>query len=702
MKGPQGEAKITSRHLERRAIVYLRQSSERQVHANLESQRLQYALQTRARELGWTQVQVIDTDLGSSASIGASTRAGFQDLIASVALGEVGIVFSREVSRLSRTDKDWCQLQEVCQVFGTLLGDDERVYDLGSIDDLLVLGIKGTMSVVELNVLRLRLLAGMQEKAKRGELIRTLPSGYVRDGTGKVVFDPDERVREAIGLIFRKFREAGSIRQTYLWFHSQGIELPVNKPRGDRVSPVWKLPSHSFITGVLHNPFYAGAYVWGQRPMETKWVEGRLTRRQEGTSRPPQECEVFIRDHHDEYIDWETYEENLRRMRGNNLRDGMDEGVAAVRSGHGLLSGLLRCGHCGRKLHVRYWGRSGTAARYACIGDYDAGGSYCLAFGGSTVDKRFSQEILQVLSPLGMEASLQAIDQLTERDTDREQALRLQLRGLEYQTQRAREQYDAVDPRHRLVAQELERRWEETLAETEVSKARLAEMDRERETVLNEGEREEILALGARFDEVWHAAECPVELKKQIVRTVVEEVIVETDDEEKELTFTIHWKGGTHTRFEMPKPRSGVGRKTSMEDLQVIRQLAIRYGDDEIARVLTKLGRLTATGKRWNESRVRATRKTHQIPGQSRSQPDPEILTLAGAAKYAGVSDTTIRRLVEAGILENQQQVPWAPWEIRKADLDSNPVRGILTELQSTGHLRLDRDRSSAQGALFE
>ena len=701
MRGHPGESKITPGHLARKAIVYLRQSSERQVQVNLESQRLQYALQARARELGWTQVQILDTDLGSSASIGAAARAGFQELIASVALGEVGIVLSREVSRLSRTDKDWCQLQEVCQVFGTLLGDDERIYDLNTIDDQLVLGIKGTMSVVELKVLRMRLLAGMREKAKRGELIRMLPPGYVRDGTGKVVLDPDERIREAIGLVFRKFREMGSVRQTYLWFHSQGIDLPVNKPREDRVSPVWKLPSHSFITGILHSPFYAGAYVYGQRPTKIRLLEGRLVRGQEGSSRPPEECQVFLREHHDGYIDWETYQENLRRMRGNSMRSGMEESVAAVRSGHGLLSGLLRCGHCGRKLHIRYWGKSGTAARYACPGDYDAGGRYCLAFGGRTVDKRFAREILEVLSPLGMEASLRAIDQLSEGNTDREQALRRQLQESEYETQRAREQYDAVDPRHRLVARELERRWEEKLTKTEALRTLLSELARKREPALTAGEREEILALGGRFEEVWHAADCPVELKKKIVRTIVEEVIVQADDQGQALTFTIHWKGGTHTRFEMPKPASGIGRKTLLEDLEVIRELAARYGDDEIARVLTKLGRHTATGRRWNESRVRATRKSYRIEGGSRARRDAEVLSLNGAAKYAGVSDTTIRRLVDAGILENRQRIPWAPWEISKADLDSSPVREILSELLATGQLRLERDRSGAQGALF-
>ncbi|RPH74877.1 hypothetical protein EHM76_02745, partial [bacterium] len=475
-----------------------------------------------------------------------------------------------------------------------------------------------------------------------------------------------------------------SIRQTHLWFHAQSVELPVNKPGESRDSLVWKLPSSSFISGVLHNPFYAGAYVYGRRPMQTRLSEGRLVRCQKGSDRPPEECPVFLRDHHVGYIDWETHQENLRQMRGNNLQNGTDESVTAVRSGHGLLSGLLRCGHCGRRLHVRYWGRNGTAARYVCPGDYDSGGSYCLAFGGRTVDKRFGEEIVGVLSPLGMEASLKAIDRLSVGDRELQQALRRQLQELEWETRRAREQYDAVDPRHRLVACELERRWEEKLGQTEALGALLAGLGGSCEAALTAAEREEILALGGRFEEVWSAASCPVELKKRIVRTVVEEIIVKATDEGGKLLFTIHWKGGTHTRFEMQKPASGVGRKTLMEDLAVIRELAPRYGDDEIARVLTKLGRRTGTGRRWNESRVRAARKSYRIDGQSRSSREADLLSLAGAAKHAGVSDTAIRRLVDAGLLQNRQRIPWAPWEIFKADLESGPVRDALTGLRST------------------
>jgi len=279
--------------LDRKAIVYLRQSTEKQVKDNQESQRLQYALTDRARDLGFKRVEVIDIDLGSSASLGAARREGFDRLIASVAVGEVGIVLSREASRLSRTDKDWCRLLEVCQVFGTLIGDAENIYDLSLMDDQLILGIKGTMSVVELNILRMRLLAGMEEKARRGEFARTLPPGYIYDGGGKVVKDPDKRVREAMEMVFRKFRGIRSIRQTFMWFRSEGLELPVNKSYGNGIKIVWQLPTKCFITDVLKNPYYAGAYVWGRRQTEKVVVDGKIQKRQ-GKMLRPEECKVLI------------------------------------------------------------------------------------------------------------------------------------------------------------------------------------------------------------------------------------------------------------------------------------------------------------------------------------------------------------------------------------------------------------------------
>lgn len=693
-------SKISPEHLKRTAVVYLRQSSERQVRQNTESRRLQYALADRARELGWRQVEVIDEDLGSSAGLGAARREGFDRIIASVARAEVGIVFSREVSRLSRTDKDWCRLLEVCQIFGSLIGDAEQIYDLSLLDDQLILGIKGTMSVVELKVLQMRLIAGMEEKARRGELMRLPPPGYVKDEAGKTLKkDPDKRVQEAIRMVFGKFRELWSIRQTFLWFQTEGIELPVNKSVGGKLRIIWQLPTYALIKGVLTSACYAGAYLYGRRQTEKVIKDGKVVSRVAGYLQPEQ-CKVFIPDHHEGYIDWATFEENRKMISANSLKLEKDESVTAIRGGQGILVGILRCGRCGRMLHVRYWGKSGTAARYACKGDYDAGGKYCLAFGGSTVDRRFSEEMLKVVSPLGVRAGLEAIKRLHSKNNDRGSAVERQIQQVQYEARRAFEQYNEVDPRNRLVAEELERRWNEKLEQLERLQLSMSEIAKEEKPV-SEKDRGRILKMGENFREVWESEHCSAETKKKIIRTVVEEVIVDMNDSGDMLHFIIHWKGGCHTDFEMEKPRSGVGQKTSLEDLEIIRRMSVRYGDDEIARVLTKLGRRTVRGKRWNEQRVYWIRRRYSISGQKRSKPDPEVLTLARSAKYSGVSKSAIKRLVSSGILEKKQAAPWAPWEIKRSDLEAEPVRQILEKLRQTGKLVLKGDDPPAQKLLF-
>ena len=693
----QRHPKITPEHLRLKAIVYLRQSSPKQVDQNLESQRLQYAMAERAKQLGFTQIETIDCDLGKSASLGAADRLGFDYIISSVAQGEVGMVLGREVSRLSRNNKDWCHLLEVCQIFHTLIADEDHVYDLDLIDDQLMLGIKGTMSVVELKVLKMRLLRGQEEKARRGEMLKRLPAGYERDMDGHAVITADTRVREAIALVFKKFRELRTIRQAFQWFRDHDVPLPVNPARGGN-RLVWQIPTQAFVRDVLVNPFYAGAYVWGRRPVETVFVDGKLKKRQ-GSLRRPQDCRVFIPDHHEGYITWETYEQNQTTIRGNNMHLETSESMAAVREGSGLLTGLLRCGHCGRKLHVRYWGGRGTNARYLCRGDFDSGGEYCLGFGGDRVDRRIAEEVLQVISPLGVEASLQTINRLTDDEDDRRQLLSRRLEQAEYDAQRAFEQYNEVDPRNRLVADELERRWNTKLEEVAQIKSDLTEFANQR-PLLTDADHERIRALGENFADVWNDKDCPGKLKKQIARTVIEEVIA-SDIDQSTLRFVIHWKGGVHTELTMARPKSSAAQQTSMESLEIIRKMAVRYGDDQIASVLNRLGHRTGKGLRWNQTRVKTARRNHGIAGQKRAEDDPEILSLSAAARYCQVSNKSIERLVERGVLPMQQVAPRAPWEIRRADLDAEPVKSILARLRNTGKLMIEGGDSADQLQLF-
>jgi DNA invertase Pin-like site-specific DNA recombinase len=694
-----GDQKLQPHHLARKAVVYLRQSSMEQVKNNLESQRLQYALADRARALGFQQTEIIDVDLGYSAAAGARTREGFERLLAMVALNEVGLVMSRELSRLSRTDKDFCRLLEVCQLFDTLIGDEQCLYNMSSLDDALVLGIKGTLSVVELRVLRMRLDEGKRNKARRGELYGLLPPGYVLGGGEKPVKDPDARVREAIELVFTKFREVRTIRQTMLWFRSNRVELPTNKPRGGQYRVVFQLPSLSLIRAVLENPFYAGAYVWGRRPMKAVW-EGGVVKKRQSAELPLDEVAVFLKEHHEGYVDWASYEENQRVIRQNLMRAEPVASVGAVRGGEGLLAGLLRCGRCGRKVYVRYAGKSGTGAQYVCSGTFNAGGKYCLSFGGKRTDLRFSEEVLRALSPLGLKASVEAAAELGRGDEKKEKALGRQVEQLDYEARRAFEQYNEVDPRNRLVATELERRWNEKLKELESARGELTTLV-SRRPVVTDQQREELLSLGERFDAVWNHAACPVQLKKRIVRTIVEEVVVDEVSKGK-LKFIVHWKGGRHTSFELARQSAGAAQKTAAEDVEIIRKMAARYGDDDIARVLNKLGRRTGKGMAWSQVGVKTARRLYNIAGHVRTVEDPDVLSFNGAARHLAVSPTTIKRMVGAGVLAMSQAAPFAPWEIQRSALDSTPVRRVVAQLKKTGRLELPGEAPEMQQKLFQ
>ncbi len=692
--------KIAPEHLQRKAVVYLRQSSPRQVRENLESQRLQYGLLDRARELGWGEIEPLDTDLGQSASLGSARRDGFDRLTAAVARGEVGIIMARELTRLSRTDKDWCQLMEVCQIFNTLLGDDEHIYDLATQNDVLLLGIKATLSVVEINVLKKRMQDGREEKARRGELARLLPPGYVVGPDGKVVKDPDLRIQEAVGSVFRVFRDTWSVRQTFKWFRDHEMDLPVNKHRGTQWHRVWQAPSQSLVRNMLSNAFYAGAYTYGQRVLETVLVDGRLKKRV-GRFRKPHECRVFLRDHHEGYIDWDTYEENQRMIQRNAVREGGGDTRAAIRGGRGLLTGLLRCGRCGRRLYVSYDRRGGESLRYLCKGVYDQGGKYCLGFGGVMLDRRVSEEVLRVISPLGIAASLEALDAFDAARQEQRRSLAQHLQQLEYEARRAGEQYDEVDARNRLVAGELEGRWNQKLDEVQRLKEEVDRVERETQT-LSETDREKVLHMGRDFARVWNSPHCPVELKKKIARTVVEEIIADQDRSTGRLSLVIHWKGGTHTSLEVKMPPPGAEQKTAAEDLEIVRRMAPRYGDDQIAAVLNRLGRKTGKGRRWNRVSVRTARRNYSIDGTGARLADPNVLNMEQAAKKCGVCTATIRKLVALGILTKEQVAPFAPWELRRAELESEPVRMILETLRTTGKLILDGGVSSRQGKLFQ
>jgi excisionase family DNA binding protein len=667
--------KITPDHLTRSAYVYVRQSTPDQLANNPESRRRQYALADRARALGWENVIVIDDDLGRSG--GGTARPGFERLLAAICTGSAGAVLAIEASRLARNGRDWHTLLEFSTLVSSLIIDEDGVYDPKLINDRLLLGMKGTFSELELSILRQRSQEALRLKAARGDLHTSVATGYVRSADDRLEIDPDKRVREALHLAFRKFAEFGSVRQVSMWLCDEGLKMPivVYGPRGRMVE--WQLPRYDTIHRLLTNPIYAGAYAYGRTGSKVRMEAGRklITR---SVRRAQQEWEVLIRDHHEAYISWEEYESNQRIINGNaNMKGGMVPG--SVRNGGGLLVGLLRCGHCGRKLKVHHNGLRGVA-RYLCNdADVNHGRrTKCIAFGNVRIDAAVSTEVLALIAPLGLEAALEAI---ADRERDGSQRLRqieLALEQGRYEAARSHRQYDAVDPDNRLVAGDLERRWNERLAEVARLEEELRLVREDLPAALTETERAQILALGTDVARLWNHPTASVTTRKRILRTVLEEIIVTVKP--GVLHVILHWKGGDHTMLEVAKNRSGQHRwKTNATTEQLIRDLARLLPDGSIASILNRLGVRTAKGHTWTQQRVCVFRNDHSIAlYRDGERAERGELILHEASKRLGVSKMTVVRLIKHNVLPAKQSCVGAPYVIREIDLDLQEVRRAL------------------------
>lgn len=690
--------KITSDHLRRRAVVYVRQSSTTQVERNRESTARQYQLAERAVTLGWArdQVSVIDEDLGISGS-GLTERTGFTRMTAEVALGEVGIVLGLEVSRLARNNADWYRLLDLCGVTHTLIGDADGIYHPGLFNDRLVLGLKGTMSEAELHVLRARLLGGIRNKAARGELHRGLPVGLVRgEADGEVLLHPDESVRAAIRAVFERFAEMGSARRVWLWFRSQGLRFPLHSNTLQDVR--WVAPTYTKIHQVLTNPFYAGVYVYG-RTQQTCYLDdsGRLRKRLK--ARPRSEWPVFIRDHHEGFIDWETFETNQKRL-AQNIRPRPHESGGAVREGMALLQGIATCGHCGRRLAVHYSGRF-SAPGYHCAGKniVNGRGEYCLNVGGVQIDAAVAAAFLAALAPAGLTASLQATEQL---EADHETTLAQFKRDIErarYGAQRAERRYRAVDPENRLVARGLEAEWEGALQELKAAEAELAQREHSRPRPLTREERDSILKLGKDLERVWSAPTTSDRDRKELLRALLEDVTLSVEREKSNAHLTLRWRGGLLSEIDVPLLRSHPAPIRTAEDtIELLRRLASHYSDAVIAGVLNRQGRKTATGLSFTANRVSSLRTHWNIPC---FEPGPqtsegECMTIERAAQTLGVAPSTLHRWLNDGLIAGEQITPGAPWRIRLTDelrarFVENAPEGYVTMLKATHLLGVSR-----------
>jgi DNA invertase Pin-like site-specific DNA recombinase len=661
--------KIRPTHLARKAILYVRQSSAYQVTHNLESQRLQYAMRHRLEQLGWGDIDVVDEDLGRSAA-GLVTRSGFERMVADVCLGKVGAVAAREVSRFARNSREWQHLVEMCRVVDTVLIDQDTIYAPRVSNDRLLLGLKGSLNEYELDLLRQRSVEARRQKAMRGELLIVSPVGYVK-GERRLEKDPDRRVQDAIDLVFRKLLELGSVRQTLLWFHEHGLELPVI----NREQVRWRRPSYGMVYSMLTNPTYGGAYAYGKTEQVTTYADGEP--RQTIRRKPRAHWLAFIPEAHEGYVSWEQFERVQVAIAQNTLGRGH---VGAAQRGAALLAGLLHCRRCGHKLLVGYTGNGHDVLRYHCRrGWLDNGEPRCIGFAGLVVDQAVSKEILRVVQPAAIEAARLADAEQSHQLDDVAAALQRDLQAAHYNAQRAQKQFDQVDPENRLVADELERRWNQALSRVRDVEAQIERHQRGHDRAPAPS-AQELHKLAEDLEAVWSDPETDARLKKRILRTLIRDIIVDIDDQAAEVVVVIHWKGGVHTELRLPRRRRGQNAThTSREAVDAVRVLARLCTDRSIASFLNRNAIRTGRGNRWTQERVTALRSHHGIeryvPEQRAEQP---WLNLTEAARALGVSARTLRIAAEQAEILAEHPLPDGPWVFTRTALTTAAASGFL------------------------
>jgi len=655
--------------LKRKAVVYVRQSTQTQVQMNVESKRRQYDLVQEAKRRGFRDVEVIDDDLGRSAS-GMVARPGFERLVALLCAGEVGAVLCADASRLARNGRDWHHLLELCGLVEARVIDLDGVYDPCRANDRLLLGMKGSISEFELNVLRTRMLDAKRQKAHRGELRISVPIGYIWHREVGLGIDPNLQLQEVIRLIFQRFRELGSARQVLLSLQAQQVHFP--RPSDGRTLTHfdWILVRYRNVISVLKNPFYAGAYVYGKSGKQMAIVEGRA-RKSYKHPKPFEEWDVLLREHHEGYIDWAEFERNQKQLSANAYSKAGD--VKSSRGGRALLAGLLACARCGRRLSVAYTGRIPRAV-YRC--DRFDIPPRCMSFGGSRIDAAIGNELLRVVEPLAIEAAQQAEHMQMDTLNEQRRIVELELQQAQYEATLAERRYAACDPDNRLIAAQLEKNWEAALRRVQACQTRLETAG----APMAEAAPPDFVKLAENLQAAWNAPGVTMRMRQQLVRALIVDIVADVDEAAREVILTIHWHGGQHSQLRIRKPRTGEhGCSTSDEALAVVRSMASRWSDQDIAASLNRMGLRTGQGKTWTAHRVSSIRRVRDIHAYKSAEKEGEWLTMFEAAKLLGVTSHAIRRLINDRVLPAEQVMPDAPWQIRASDLRSEVVTSALT-----------------------
>jgi DNA invertase Pin-like site-specific DNA recombinase len=644
------QGKVTADHLRRLAYLYVRQSSLHQVHDHRESTARQYDLKRRAQALGWSaeQLVVIDEDLGLSGASSAE-RSGFQRLVADVGLGRAGLVMGLEVSRLARNSTDWHRLLEICALSETLILDEDGIYDPSNFNDRLLLGLKGTMSEAELHMLRARLLGGQLNKARRGELWMNPPIGYIYDTGGeRLVLDPDEQIQAAVRVLFETFRRTGSAGRVVHHFTTEGILWPRRIRTGARAGDIVFSPlERSRVLNVLHNPRYAGAFVYGRTRQRKIAVGGQCRYRR----LPREEWKVFLPAAHPGYISWEQYEANQAILYANARAYGYDRRRSPAREGVALLQGLVLCGRCGDRMTVRYRIRRGhPVPDYLCQRrGIESAQLPCQTIPGTGLDEAVSRMILEAVSPASLEVALEVFEELRARKAEVQRLHRAQVQRAREEAQIAQRQFMMVRPENRLVADNLERLWNEKLTElakTEEDYARVMKAD---DSQISPEAKQRIYALASDLPKLWNDARTPARERKRVLRLLIEDVALRRDDA---IHIHIRWKGGATTSLEHPLPlRAPDLRRTPAMVVEQVRALATERSDQQIAQTLNARWLRTGTGKPFTRLIVRQIRAAYGIPGLADHLRQSGWLTVTEMAAQLQIHYCTAKRFALEGVL---------------------------------------------------
>lgn len=687
--------KVKLSHLERIAFLYLRQSSPQQLIDHQESRRVQLGLKETLHQLGFPRVEVVDTDLGKSAS-GYANRPGFLYIVNNVCLGRGGAIAGWEASRLARSNLEWQKLIRFCQITETLVIDESGVYDPTNIDDIAMLGMKATMAEHELNMLTKRARAGVLEKAKRGELRYLLPIGYYWTEDGRIEMEPDERIQKILKLLFDKFDELSTARQVHLWFVENQIEFPVvHYYRSGRRTISWEQADYQIIRDALKNPIYAGAYAWGRRQTRS-FIRDQQPVKTSGHPLPMEKWIVLILDHHPGYISWEKFLKNQEQIRENsNKLSPFSKGAA--KKGKSLLAGLIHCGHCGHKLAVKYRGRDGKSVSYLCPGSFNKTGALykCFSTSARKLEAAIVQELLKTIQPAAITAAMDAEKKLAAECSERQKHIELALEQAHYEADRRRRQFEAVEPENRPVIREVQALWKQALAKVEE-----LEQERQQEKAnyqpFDESKRQQLYELANDLPRLWNLPSTDNRSKTLIIRTLIEDIIAKTEPARDYNCFTIHWAGAVHSEIRLRRNKPGEhGRKTNGEIIELVKELAVITDDGDIARILNRCGLKTATEKNWNRWRVKALRRLKKIPAFSeKTDGKADIINLHQAAAQLQLSPDAVLRLIKSGLIKAKQIVRHAPWSIHESELEKPQVVEMTKRIKKDGKAQIQLNQN--------